>query len=98
MAVSNCFVRMPNSRPPTMTAKILCTYFGELFTSGDNCSRSWGSGAWGGAPVTADAGDVRVIAARSSAIPGGRCIAAPEVALARNFGLLCVIRARYGVR
>jgi hypothetical protein len=48
--------------------------------------------------VTADAGDVRVIAARSSAIPGGRCIAAPEVALARNFGLLCVIRARYGVR
>jgi hypothetical protein len=46
--------------------------------------------------VTADAGDVRVIAARSGAIPGGRCSAAREVALAEIFGLLRVIRARYG--
>ena len=48
--------------------------------------------------MTADAGDVRVIAARSGAIPGGLRIAAREVALAGIFGLLRVIRARYGVR
>jgi hypothetical protein len=48
--------------------------------------------------VTADAGDVRVVAPGSGATPGERGIAAPEEALAGIFGLLCVIRARYGAR
>jgi hypothetical protein len=45
-----------------------------------------------------DAGDVRVVALEASRSLGERGIAAPEVAFAGIFGLLCVIRARYGAR